>query len=276
MKRKVEVLVISDIHLGTYGSKALSLLDYLDTIEPQIVVLNGDIIDGWQFSKKYFPASHIEVVKKVLDWVSKGVELYYITGNHDEMMRKFVGFGVSNAKIVNKVVLSLDGKRVCIFHGDIFDITMRHSKWVAKVGSNGYGFLIMFNKAINYILKKTGKRQISLSKQIKDSVKSVIKSKGNFENKVAKIALQNGYDYMICGHIHHPIIKDIEVENQKIGYLNSGDWVENMTALEYNDKKWTLYAHKIDENLTKEDLRVISEKTMTNQYLFKELLKEFE
>ncbi|WP_375560065.1 UDP-2,3-diacylglucosamine diphosphatase [Bernardetia sp. OM2101] len=276
MKRKVEVVVISDVHLGTYGSKALPLLDYLNSIEPKIVVLNGDIIDGWQFSRKYFPTSHVEVVKKILDWVSKGVQLYYVTGNHDEMMRKFVGFGVSNAKIVNKVVLSLDGKLAWIFHGDVFDVTMRHSKWIAKMGADGYGFLILLNKAVNSVLKKVGKGKISLSKQIKNSVKSAVKSKNNFETTAAEIAIQNGYDYVICGHIHQPIIKDIEIENDKVCYLNSGDWVENMTALEYNDKKWTLYVHKIDENLTEEDIKMVSENPLTNEYLFEQLLKEFE
>ncbi|PIY12854.1 MAG: UDP-2,3-diacylglucosamine hydrolase [Flexibacter sp. CG_4_10_14_3_um_filter_32_15] len=276
MKRKVEVVIISDVHLGTYGSKALPLLEYLNSIEPKIVVLNGDIIDGWQFSRKYFPTSHVEVVKKILDWVSKGTQLYYVTGNHDEMMRKFVGFGVSNAKIVNKVVLQLDGKQVWIFHGDVFDVTMRHSKWIAKMGADGYGFLILLNKAVNSILKKVGKGKISLSKQIKNSVKSAVKSKNNFETTAAEIAIQNGYDYVICGHIHQPIIKDIEIENEKVCYLNSGDWVENMTALEYKDKKWTLYVHKIDENLREEELKTVSESPLTNEYLFEQLLKEFE
>ncbi len=276
MKRKVEVVIISDVHLGTYGSQALPLLDYLNSIEPNIVVLNGDIIDGWQFSRKYFPTSHVEVVKKILDWISKGVQLYYVTGNHDEMMRKFVGFSVSNAKIVNKVVLNLDGKLAWIFHGDVFDITMQHSKWIAKMGADGYGFLILLNKAVNSVLKKAGKGQLSLSKQIKNSVKSAVKSKNNFETTAAEIAIQNGYDYVICGHIHQPIIKDIEIGNEKVCYLNSGDWVENMTALEYNDKKWTLYKHKINENLTKEDLKTVSENPLTNEYLFEQLLKEFE
>lgn len=276
MKRKVEVVIISDVHLGTYGSQAFALLDYLNSIEPKIVVLNGDIIDGWQFSRKYFPSSHVEVVKKILDWISKGVQLYYVTGNHDEMMRKFVGFGVSNAKIVNKVVLPLDGKLAWIFHGDVFDVTMRHSKWIAKMGADGYGFLILLNKAVNAILKKMGKGKISLSKRIKNSVKSAVKSKNNFETTAAEIAIQNGYDYVICGHIHQPIIKNIEIENEKVCYLNSGDWVENRTALEYNDKKWRLYVHKIDENLTKENVTTVSENPLTNEYLFEQLLKEFE
>lgn len=275
MKRKIEVVIISDVHLGTYGSKAVPLLDYLNSIEPKIVVLNGDIIDGWQFSRKYFPTSHVEVIKKILDWISKGVQLYYVTGNHDEMMRKFVGFGVSNAKIVNKVVLQLDGKQAWIFHGDVFDVTMRHSKWIAKMGADGYGFLILLNKAVNSVLKKVGKGQLSLSKQIKNSVKSAVKSKNNFETTAAEIAIQNGYDYVICGHIHQPIIKDIEIENKKVCYLNSGDWVENMTALEYKDKKWTLYKHKINENLTETDLKTVSKNPLTNEYLFEQLLKEF-
>ena len=276
MKRKVEVVIISDVHLGTYGSQTVALLEYLNSIEPKVVVLNGDIIDGWQFSRKYFPTSHVEVIKKILDWISQGIELYYITGNHDEVMRKFVGFSVSKAKIVNKVVLNMDGKLVWIFHGDVFDVTMRHSKWIAKMGADGYGFLILLNKAVNSVLKKAGRGKISLSKKIKNSVKSAIKSKNNFETTAAEIAIQNGYDYVVCGHIHQPIIKDIEIDNEKVCYLNSGDWVENMTALEYNNKKWTLYRHKIDESLTNEEAKTVSENPLTNEYLFEQLLKEFE
>ena len=133
-KRKLDILVLSDIHLGTYGCHAKELLHYLKTIKPKIVVLNGDIIDIWQFSKRYWPKSHMKVVKTFMTWMSKGVKFYYVTGNHDEMLRRFEGFKMGSFKIVNKIVLDLDnGKKAWFFHGDVFDVTMQHSKWLAKL-----------------------------------------------------------------------------------------------------------------------------------------------
>ena len=134
-KRKLDVVVISDVHLGTYGCHAKELLRYLKSIKPKIVVLNGDIIDIWQFSKSYFPKSHMKVIKHFMSWLSKGTKVYYVTGNHDEMLRKFEGLKMGSFKVVNKVVLELqDKKKAWIFHGDVFDVTMQHSKWLAKLG----------------------------------------------------------------------------------------------------------------------------------------------
>jgi UDP-2,3-diacylglucosamine pyrophosphatase LpxH len=125
--REVELVVISDVHLGTYGSRAEELNAYLKTIKPKTLILNGDIIDIWQFSKRYFPLSHLKVIKRITSLVSEGVEVYYITGNHDEMLRKFKGFKVGSFEIVNKVILDLNGKKTWFFHGDVFDVTMKHS-----------------------------------------------------------------------------------------------------------------------------------------------------
>jgi len=135
-KRPLDILVISDIHLGTFGCHAKELLHYLKSIKPKIVVLNGDIIDIWQFSKTYWPKSHMKVIKYLITWMGKGVKTYYVTGNHDEMLRRFEGLKMGSLNIVNKVVLTLpDGKKAWVFHGDVFDITMQHSKWLAKLGS---------------------------------------------------------------------------------------------------------------------------------------------
>ena len=151
-KRKIDILVLSDIHLGTYGCHAKELLQYLHTIKPAVVILNGDIIDIWQFSKRYWPKSHMKVVKHVMGWVSKGTKVHYITGNHDELLRKFNGFKMGSFRITNKVVLDLkDGKRAWFFHGDVFDVTMQHSKWLAKMGAAGYDTLILINRLANFI-----------------------------------------------------------------------------------------------------------------------------
>ncbi|HEY5464748.1 MAG TPA: UDP-2,3-diacylglucosamine diphosphatase, partial [Hanamia sp.] len=151
-KRRIEILVISDVHLGTYGCQAKQLLSYLKSISPKTVILNGDIIDIWQFSKRYWPKSHMKVVKHFMNWIGKGVKIYYITGNHDEMLRKFTGLKMGSLRIVNKVVLPLsNNKTAWFFHGDVFDVTMQHSKWLAKLGAIGYDTLILINTFANFI-----------------------------------------------------------------------------------------------------------------------------
>lgn len=245
-KRKVEVAIISDVHLGTYGCHAKELLKYLKSIKPKILILNGDIVDVWQFSKNYWPAPHMQVIKHIMGMIAKGTKVQYVTGNHDEMMRKFTGFKLGSFSVVNKIVLKLDGKKAWIFHGDVFDVTMRYSKWLAKMGAIGYDILILINSAINFINKSLGRKPISLSKKIKDSVKSAIKFINHFEQTAADIAIMKGYDYVVCGHIHQPEIKQIITKEGEVLYLNSGDWVENLTSLEYNSGTWNIYKYTED------------------------------
>ena len=250
-KRKVEVAVISDVHLGTYGCHAKELLDYLSSIKPKILVLNGDIIDIWQFRKSYFPSKHLEVIKKIISMSTKGTKVYYITGNHDEFLRKFTDLHMGNISLIDKLVLELDHKRAWIFHGDVFDASITQAKWLAKLGGWGYDILILINRFINWVLARFDKEPYSLSKKIKNNVKSAVKFITNFENVCVELAIEKGYDYVICGHIHEPKIEFMENENGEVFYLNSGDWVENLTALEYNNKKWKLYKH--DRNLSSDE-----------------------
>lgn len=270
LKRKVEVAVISDVHLGTYGSNAKELDNYLESIEPEILVLNGDIIDIWQFNKRYFPKSHMKVIQSITNLLTKGTKIHYITGNHDEMFRKFANFSIGNFHIQNKLVLKLESGTAWIFHGDVFDTTMKHSKWVAKLGGKGYDLLILLNTCINWISVKLGREKISLSKKVKDSVKGIIKYVNNFENTAAEIAIENGYDYVVCGHIHQPQIKKIAVKDKEVTYLNSGDWVENATALEYTEGKWTLYKHQY----TKEKIEEKEDLSLNYTQLFEEVIEK--
>ncbi len=275
-KRKLDILVLSDVHLGTYGCHAKELLRYLKTVKPKTVILNGDIIDIWQFSKRYWPKSHMKVVKHLMSWLSKGVKIYYITGNHDEMLRKFVGFKMGSLKIVNKVILELDnGKTAWFFHGDVFDITMQHSKWLAKMGAVGYDTLIHINGVANFISEKIFKKgKLSLSKKIKNSVKSAVKFINSFEQTAADIGISNQYDFVICGHIHQPEMREIENEQGKIMYLNSGDWIENLTALEYVDGEWKIYRY--DENEMQQWIEHnTEEEELNNTQLFDNMLEEF-
>ena len=281
-KRKLEVAVISDVHLGTFGCRAKEVLNYLKSINPKVLILNGDIIDIWQFNKRYFPKSHMKVIRYITSILAKGTKVYYITGNHDEMLRKFEGFRLGSLEIVNKVVLDLDGKKAWFFHGDVFDVTMKHSKWLAKLGGFGYDLLIMINTCMNWISEKMGRGRLSLSKKIKNSVKSAVKFINNFEETAAEIAIANNYDYVACGHIHQPQKKMVRnKEGKKVMYLNSGDWIENLTALEYNKGEWSLYHYLEDElvaGFAEEDPssdNEINKAAFDNKVLFKEMVKEF-
>ncbi|GGD28814.1 UDP-2,3-diacylglucosamine diphosphatase [Hyunsoonleella pacifica] len=246
-KRKVEVAVISDVHLGTYACHAKQLLTYLNSINPKKLVLNGDIIDIWQFSKRYFPKSHLKVIKKIMDFAANGAEVYYITGNHDEMLRKFSNTSIGNVSIVDKLVLDLDGKKGWFFHGDVFDISIQNAKWLAKLGGYGYDLLILLNRFTNWVLTKLGKERYSLSKKIKNSVKGAVKFINDYEKVITDLAIDNGYDYVVCGHIHQPKMEIRENKHGKTMYLNSGDWVENFTALEYQFKRWKIYNYNNDK-----------------------------
>lgn len=246
-KRKLELVIISDVHLGTYGCHADELITYLNSIQPKKLVLNGDIIDIWQFKKRYFPPSHLKVLKKIIGMASKGTEVFYITGNHDEMLRKFAYTSLGNIKIANKLVLNLDGKKAWIFHGDVFDVSIQNAKWLAKLGGHGYDLLILINRVINWFLNKLGRDKYSLSKKIKNNVKGAVKYINDFEKTAADLAIEDHYDYVICGHIHQPKKEIYENKQGKTMYLNSGDWVENLTALEYSFKRWKIYHYNHDK-----------------------------
>ena len=274
-KRDVELVVLSDIHLGTYGCHAEDLLRYLKTINPKKIILNGDIIDMWQFTKRYWPKSHMQVVKHITGLLAKNTKIVYLTGNHDEMLRKFSGFKIGSFHIDNKIVLKLNGKRAWIFHGDVFDVTMKYSKWLAKLGAIGYDTLILINTFVNWILNRFGKEKISLSKRVKDSVKSAVKFINDFEKIAADIAIENEYDYVVCGHIHQPEMKKIKTEKGEIMYLNSGDWIENLTALEFDSGSWSIYKYREDRKAQAVKLPKRFKDNLDNDKIYKGLVNQF-
>ncbi len=275
-KRRVEVVVLSDIHLGTYGCHAKELLHYLKSINPKTVVLNGDIIDIWQFRKNYWPKSHMKIIKHLVGWMGKGVKTYYITGNHDELLRKFEGLKMGSLKVVNKLVMELpNGKKAWMFHGDVFDVTMQHSKWLAKLGAIGYDALIVLNRIANFVSERLLKKgKLSFSQRIKSSVKSAVSFINSFEQTSADIGISNKFDYVVCGHIHHPEMRTISTAQGSIVYLNSGDWVENLSALEYNNGEWSIY--RFNENDKAEmTAEVEEEEDLNNNTLFENMLMDF-
>jgi UDP-2,3-diacylglucosamine pyrophosphatase LpxH len=247
-KRKCNVVVLSDIHLGTYGCHAKELVNYLRSIEPELLILNGDIIDIWQFRKHYFPSSHMQVIKEIFSILSKGTKIVYITGNHDESLRRYSGLQLGNFQLQDKLVIEIDGKRTWIFHGDVFDATTKGSaKLIAKLGGHGYDLLIILNRMINWLLKSLGREKMSLSKKVKESVKKAVSWIGDFEQTSAELAIENNYHNVICGHIHQPQIRTITTDKGSVNYMNSGDWIENLTALEYNNGEWEIYSFKEHE-----------------------------
>ena len=274
MKRSLDILVISDLHLGTYGSEADEVLAYLDTIDADKIVINGDFVDIMLFNKRFWPSSHMKVVKYFLDLISQGKQIYYVTGNHDELMRKFLNFKIQNFKIVNQIVLDTSEGKVWMFHGDVFDFSIQ-TAWITKLAGFLYDYMIIFNSWINKkIMRPLGRKRLNFSKTIKANVKTAVQYFANFEMKAAEIAQKNGYKYVVCGHIHTPKIESFNINGEEIIYMNSGDWLESLSSLEYVDNKWSIYMHKRTEQKYKgdEDPRI----EMTNKELYKDLIAEFE
>lgn len=242
-KRQIDVLILSDIHLGTRGCEAGCLIKYLKSVDPKLLVLNGDIIDIWQFSRAYFPVSHWAVITEFIEMASRGIPVYYLPGNHDDSLRRLIPFKFGNIQLDNKLLLELDGKLLWIFHGDIYDASITHGRWIAKIAGRCYDSIIVFNRFINRFRKKLGLKPSYFSKKLKISIKSAVQKMSNFEKKAIETAIEKGYDFVACGHIHRPQIREAKTDKGKVIYLNSGDWMENMTALEYNEGKWEIYTY---------------------------------
>ncbi len=279
-KRDVEIVVLSDIHLGTYGCSADALKKYLKSVRPKKLILNGDILDIWQFKKSYWPKSHMKIVKQIIGMAADGIETYYITGNHDEILRKFSGLKLGSFQILNDLQLELHDGKAWFFHGDVFDVVIQNSKWLAKLGAMSYDLLILLNSFINYFIRLAGKSKISMSKKIKNNVKTAVKYINNFEETAARTAQSKGFKYVVCGHIHKTQKCTMNFGWGDIVYLNSGDWVENLTALEYNNGEWEIYYFNNDPVMNEEKTEDIEKELaiidLPSKELLKNMLKEFQ
>ncbi len=242
-RREVSVVILSDLHLGTYGCHVRELLDYLKSIKPESLILNGDIIDMWNFKKNYFPEEHLKVIKQIVHLASKGTKVTYLSGNHDDLLRKFGDIKMGNIQVQDQLFLRISGKQYWIFHGDVFDASIQHAKWLAKLGGKSYDLLIRINRLLNLLLERFGKEPYSFSKAIKAKTKKAVSYIQSFEEVACELAINKGYDFVICGHIHQPTIKDVVLPKGRVRYMNSGDWVENLTALEYSYGEWRLHHH---------------------------------
>jgi len=217
--------------LGTRFSQAEELLEFLKYTQSENLYLVGDVIDGWAIKRKIkWAQSHTDVIQKILRKARKGTNVYYVTGNHDDFLRSFLPLGLGDhIKVVDAVdYISLNQERYYITHGDFFDSVTMTKRWLAILGDMGYDLLLNINQLIGWFRKKMHYHSHwSLSKYVKDNVKSSISFITDFEHILSEHAKRNNYDGIICGHIHKAEIRDIE----GIKYLNCGDWVESCTAI---------------------------------------------
>jgi UDP-2,3-diacylglucosamine pyrophosphatase LpxH len=219
---------ISDVHLGTRGSQANALLEFLRDNEFETLYLVGDLIDIWALRRGiYWPQEHNDVIQKLLRKARKGTELIYVTGNHDEFLGRFHGTygGISLQK--NAIHLCADGRRMLVMHGHELDAVVQNMGWLAHLGDLGYGFLMRCNGAVNLVRRLFGKDYWSLSAYVKAEVKNVVSFIGHFEEAVVRYARDFDVDAVLCGHIHTPALREIH----GVTYYNTGDWVESCTAM---------------------------------------------
>ena len=276
-RRRLDVVVVSDVHLGTYGCHATELLRYLKSVRPRMLVLNGDIVDIWQFSKNYWPPAHMRLVRYLAGLAAKGTPIHYLTGNHDELLRRFAGTRLGALHLDNKLVLDLPHGKTWLFHGDVFDVTMRHARWLARLGAHGYDLLILLNRFVNWGLLRLGRPRVALSKAVKDRVKGAVSLIGEFEQTAAALAAEAGYRFVACGHIHQPALKTLATPHGPVTYLNSGDWVENLTALEYSAAGgWQLYHYGLDPRMQQPATAGADEPDATAAQLLQGLLTELQ
>ncbi|MEL7588986.1 MAG: UDP-2,3-diacylglucosamine diphosphatase [Prolixibacteraceae bacterium] len=238
--RKPDISVISDVHLATMASKAKFLLSYLKSIHPGTLVLNGDIIDSWRFNRNYFPKPHLKVIRRLVKMIENGVQVVYITGNHDDVFRKFNNIRLGNFSIVNQLEITTGDRKVWIFHGDVFDHIIHHFTWLARFGAAAYAWLTGLNRMLNAVLKLFGGKEMILYKSMKERILKEKKVLTNFELAVANAAVNKKADLVICGHTHIPTDKTIATEKGTVRYLNCGDWIENFSMVECTDGKWEL------------------------------------
>lgn len=246
MKTIYKTIIVSDVHLGTKGSKAKEIARFLKQFHCDNLILNGDIIDGWQLKKSgSWKRKHTRFFNRVLKMMeNQSTNVYYLRGNHDDFLDQILPLQIGRLQILTDMTYESNGKTYFITHGDVFDSITTNLRWIAYLGDVGYTFLLWLNRVINYYRYKKGLPYFSLSQFVKGKVKQAVSYVDDYETELAKMAKAKGCDGIICGHIH-------KAENRMIDgihYLNSGDWVETMSALaEDHEGNWELiYFNQID------------------------------
>lgn len=235
-----KTIVISDLHLGTSGSKALEVVEFLNENTCELLILNGDIVDGWQLKKKgLWHKKHTAFFRKILKIISKHkTKVIYLRGNHDDFLDQVIPMNIGQSfRIQRDYLLESHGKRYYVTHGDVFDSITSNMKWLAYLGDFGYTLLLSLNKIYNQYRRRRGLPYFSLSALIKHKVKLAVSYISDFEIKLSELAKAKQCQGIICGHIHQPAIRQID----GITYMNSGDWVESLSALvEHHNGSWEI------------------------------------
>jgi UDP-2,3-diacylglucosamine pyrophosphatase LpxH len=228
-KTHYRTIFLSDIHLGTKGCQADRLLDFLKRHTCERLYLVGDIVDGWRMrSSIYWPQDHSNVLRRFLTLSKRGTRVVYVTGNHDEFLRKYSNLTIGNLELVDEAVhVTAIGERLLVVHGDEYDVVTRYHRWVAFLGDASYTFLLELNRYLNALRGRLGYGYWSLAAWIKQRVKRAVSFISDFEEAVAHQCRRQGYQGVVCGHIHHAEIRDLD----GVRYMNCGDWVESCTAL---------------------------------------------
>ena len=236
---KYKAIIVSDLHLGIKDSKAEEFIEFIDTHPTDLLILNGDIIDGWALNRgTKWKKQHTKVISKLLK-LSNKTRIIWIRGNHDEFIQEFIGTHLGAIEIREDYFLELTDKKYYCFHGDVIDVFITKYKWLSKIGAVGYDFALWLNRVYNTYRKWRKLPYISISQKIKESVKVATNYVNDFEVTALSMATKKGCDGVMCGHIHQP--EDRMINGKR--YLNSGDWIENMSAI-CVDKDENLYLYK--------------------------------
>jgi UDP-2,3-diacylglucosamine pyrophosphatase LpxH len=248
-KRRYRAVFLSDVHLGTRGSRADFLADFLRQVECEQLYLVGDIVDGWRLRKTwYWDSHHDEVLRLIMRHARAGTTVTYIPGNHDEMFRSWLGLEVAGVKLaMDAVHTAADGRRFLVMHGDEFDSVVRYYRFLALLGDGAYTLALALNRHFNAVRRRLGYPYWSLSQWLKRQVKGAVMAIDRFETAVAAEARKGGHHGVICGHIHHAEMREIG----GVLYMNDGDWVESCTALaEHADGRFELIDWAAEQRLS--------------------------
>lgn len=239
-KQRVRTLWISDVHLGTRDCQAEHLAAFLKRYHADRIYLVGDIIDGWKLRGGiYWPQAHSNVIRRLLTMSKRGTEVIYVTGNHDEFLRRYSSLMLGNIQLVDEAEhVTVDGRRLLVIHGDQFDVITRYHRWLAFLGDSAYEFTLTLNRWLNHWRSRWGYGYWSLSAYLKHKVKTAVNFISDFEEAIAHECVKRGLQGVVCGHIHHAEIRQVG----GVEYMNCGDWVESCTALiEHWDGQIELY-----------------------------------
>ncbi|HMG15938.1 MAG TPA: UDP-2,3-diacylglucosamine diphosphatase [Saprospiraceae bacterium] len=247
-RRLLDLVILSDIHLGSSACFAIELMEYLKSIKPEKLIINGDFCDFREEKFKKIPTEHKRILEEIENMSSTGTLVYFIQGNYDKGLNKLSEKKNDNLQVRSQIELIIQNKRYLVIHGDKFNSTIINSSLIFIIGTKTYSVLVALSKAINIKRLINNKSYISFASKIRLKINKAGKYMHDFEQASAAYASKEHFDGIICGHTHVPSIQHINNGSESIHYLNSGDWIENMSALEFNNESWTIYRY-MDEFL---------------------------